>query len=180
MELVPIEAKPGCDANYRLIAQQYADGTVSGTFLDVSTFGEEPIQLKADINCLNFINPTDDGGIAVEFSGPWTAPTSGTLSGLVSLKLDFLGAAKIDKDGNAFYTFDRIRRDDPDLCNTVDLDNVFKDDLFNFTGGLLEIQDAVPAPWTNKGDQVCQIEVVVLNQEQEYYCLLKNTNIICK
>ena len=74
------------------------------------------------------------------------------MSGLVSLKLDFLGAAKIDKDGNAFYTFDRIRRDDPDLCNTVDLDDVFKDDLFNFTGGLLEIQDAVPAPWTNKGD----------------------------
>ena len=66
------------------------------------------------------------------------------------LGLDFLGAAKIDKDGNAFYTFDRVRRDDPELCKTTALDDVFKDDLFIFTGGLVEIQDDVQsAPWKN-------------------------------
>ena len=150
------DGKPGCDANYRLIAQQYEDGTVSGTFLDVGSFGTgEPYQLEADINCLNFINPTEDGGIAVEFSGPWTKFAFPTDSGALDWLLgrDFLGAAKIDKDGNAFYTFDRVRRDDPELCKTTALDNVFKDDFFIFTGGLVEIQDDVQsAPWTNKAD----------------------------
>ena len=151
------EEKPGCDANYRLIANQYEDGTVSGKFLDVVTgvfdesIGEETLQLKADINCLNFIE-LEDGGIAVIYSGPWTAPTSGTLSFLTrdDSPLDFVGAAKIDGDGNTFYTTDRIRIDNPGLCTTFDLD-IF-DDLttYSHTGGLVDIQsDVQSAPWKN-------------------------------
>ena len=151
----PKDENPGCDQNYRLIANQYADGTVSGTFLDVITgvydtsIGEETLQVKADINCLNFIE-LEDGGVAVIYSGPWTAPTSGTLSFLTRNNLDFIGAAKIDGDGNTFYTTDRIRLDDPELCQTYDLD-IFNDlGTYSHTGGLVDIQsDAQSAPWKN-------------------------------
>ena len=156
----PKDENPGCDQNYRLIANQYADGTVVGTFLDVSTgvydtsIGEETLQVKADINCLNFIE-LEDGGIAVIYSGPWTAPTSGTLSFLTRdvNPLDFLGAAKIDGDGNTFYTTDSARLDDPDLCNTVGLE-IFEDlTTYSRTGGLVDIEsDVQSAPWTDKGD----------------------------
>ena len=74
------------------------------------------------------------------------------MSFLTSDALDFLGAAKIDGDGT-FYTTDRIRRDDPELCQTYDLD-IFNDlGTYSHTGGLVDIQsDVQSAPWTNKGD----------------------------
>jgi len=133
---------------------------VPSSILDVITgvydtrIGEETLQVKADINCLNFIE-LEDGGVAVIYSGPWTAPTEGTLSFLTRdvNPLDFLGAAKIDGDGNTFYTTDRIRLDDPELCQTYDLD-IFNDlGTYSHTGGLVDIQsDVQSAPWTNKGD----------------------------
>ena len=153
----PKDENPGCDQNYRLIANQYEDGTVVGSFVDVTTgvydrdIGEETIRAAADINCLNFIE-LEDGGIAVIYSGPWTAPTSGTLSFLTrdDNPLDFLGAAKIDGDGNTFYTTDSARLDDPDLCNTVGLE-IFEDlTTYSRTGGLVDIEsDVQSAPWKN-------------------------------
>ena len=67
--------------------QRYADGTVVGTFLDVSTgvydtsIGEETLQVKADINCLNFIE-LEDGPMIV--GAPHAAYREGVLANLAT------------------------------------------------------------------------------------------------
>jgi hypothetical protein len=46
-------ARPGCDANFSLVATQYADGRVTGEFVDV--FGKGFGYTRAVIDCLSVV-----------------------------------------------------------------------------------------------------------------------------
>jgi hypothetical protein len=46
-------ARPGCDANFSLVATQYADGSVTGVFVDV--FGKGFGGTRAVIDCLSVV-----------------------------------------------------------------------------------------------------------------------------
>ena len=63
-------ARPGCDANFSLTANEFSDGSVNGRWTDVWSHvpGDDPITIIVAIDCLH-VNG-DDAWVAGEIVGP--------------------------------------------------------------------------------------------------------------
>ena len=100
---VAMGLKPGCDANYSLTANQYADGSVTGEYSDRWRAGVEPGDgMHAVINCLSVV------GNEAWISG---VITRGTVNGVdlagvpASTRVRDNGAAVNDPADEISFTF---------------------------------------------------------------------------